>query len=198
MKNINIKHILVGMIILIIMIPIALFSPLLLILKKFLLTSFVSVKLLLKNPKFWISAKKFTIKHAALKFTQEAGIFIVKKYTNWDRLLKYYILKLKIRANRIKRQTIKTSKKYKISVVITSFFTSTGVGIGIWSAWKYIWTSILGFFFKILIKPILLILITGLDLILAPVLTLFYDLMLNLLLFLGVEKVFKKHKKENL
>lgn len=192
MKDLNIKHILIGLLILLIMIPIALFAPLLLIIKKFLITGFLAIKLMFKNPKFWVGAKKFVIKHSALKFLQEAGIYVIKKYTNWDRVLKYYTLKLKQRANRLKRDTIRASKQHKSSVIVTSFFTSTGVGMAIWSAWKYIWVSVLGFFFKILIKPLLLILITGLDLILTPVFTLFYDLLLNLFLFLGFEKIFKK------
>ncbi len=192
MKYINIKHILAGIAILIIMIPIFIFSPIILIVKKLLLSLFFASKLLVKSPKFWVGAKKFLVKQSALKFVQEAGLFIIKKYTNWDRVFKYYMLKLKQKSNRIKRQAIKASKKHKSSVLVTSFFTSTGVGIAIYSAWKYIWVSVLGFFFKILIKPLMLILIVGLDLLLAPVFMLFYDLLLNIIIFLGIKKLFKR------
>lgn len=193
MKDLNIKHILAGIAIIIVMVPIFIFSPILLILKKLALSLFFAGRLMIKNPKFWISAKNFFIKHSALKFVQEAGLFVMKKYTNWDRVFKYYMLKLKQRANRLKRHALKVSKEYKSSMLVTSFFTSTGVGIAIYSAWKYIWVSILGFFFKILIKPLMLLLIVGLDLILAPVFVLFYDFILNLFIFSGVKKFFKKN-----
>jgi len=193
MKDLNMKHILAGIAIVLIMIPIFIFSPILLILKKLVLSLFFALKLMMKNPKFLIGTKKFFLKHSALKFVQEAGLFIVKKYTNWDRVFKYYTLKLKQKAHRIKRHALKVSKEHKSSVLVTSFFTSTGLGIALYSAWKYIWVSVLGFFFKILIKPLLLILIVGLDLIFAPIFILLYDVLLNFLVFSGIKKFFKKN-----
>ncbi len=193
MKELNIKHILAGITILLVMIPIFLFSPILLILKKLVLSLFFASKLMIKNPKFWIGTKNFFLKHSALKFLQEASLFIIKKYTNWNKILKYYMLKLKQKASRLKRHVLKISKEHKASVLVTSFFTSTGLGIAIYGAWKYIWVSVLGFFFKILIKPLLLILIVGLDLILAPVFVLIYDFVLNFFIFSGIKKFFKKY-----
>jgi len=193
MKYLNIKYILAAIAILTVMIPIFIFFPIILIVKKLLFSLFFATKLLIKNPKFWVGTKKFLLKQSILKFTQEAGLFIVKKYTNWDRVFKFYLLKLKQKSKKIKREVIKVSKKHKSSMIVTSFFTSTGVGIALYSAWKYIWISLLGFIFKILIKPLMLMIIVGLDLLLAPIFILFYDLLLNIIIFLGIKKIFKKN-----
>lgn len=196
MKELSPK-ILIGIIVIfILLVPIILFSPLLLILKKLFFSWTLLAKVTIKSPKFWLGAKQFFIKHASLKFIQEAGLYVIKKYTDWDRIFTYYFLRMKRRTLRHKRRMLKAVSKHKRSVMATSVFTTTGLGVAVWSAWKYIWMSLLGFIFKILIKPILLVLIMGLDLLLAPTFTLLYDLIINLLIFVGLGRLFGHNKNQ--